>query len=290
MNKIKYIYILDIMNKNKKYKTREGGSNPASSPGSNPANPTNKADNLQGLSTINITDFITKINEIQATYSSVRKTLETNNSNDPNSSLLLSLINLSSPFLTTLSSAMEDIKKLVTSTGFSALIKAKQDEINRLTEQLKLCQTGMITEGQSIGQAAIAARNHLYPPNRLLGSMGYSNPSQVIYNRAFRRYGSRGKALAEIRKMGINPLTIDTIDTNGGSKNRISINFDKEFKKLLMKLDSIQENVKYSANKKKKYAEREIKKFMRIINKFATGLIDDIIKEVKIVKKIKKRK
>ena len=288
MNKIKYIYILDIMNKNKKYKTRGGGSNSASSPGPNPAN---KADNLQGLSTINITDFITKINEIQGTYNRVKQTLETNNSNDPNSSLLLSLINLSSPFLTTLSSAMEDIKKLVTSTGFSALIKAKQDEINRLTEQLKLCQTGMITEGQSIGQAAIAARNPFFQPNRLLGSqfgsMGYSNPSQVIYNSFLSRYGTRQKALEEIRKMGIDPRTIDT---NGGSKNRISINFDKEFKKLLMKLDSIQENVKYSANKKKKYAEREIKKFMRIINKFATGFIDDIIKEVKIVKKIKKRK
>ena len=285
MNKIKYIYILDIMNKNKKYKTREGGSNSAPSP----PNPANKADNLQGLSTINITDFITKINEIQATYSSVRKTLETNNSNDPNSSLLLSLINLSSPFLTTLSSAMEDIKKLVTSTGFSALIKAKQDEINRLTEQLKLCQTGMITEGQSIGQAAIAAQNPFYPPNSLLGSqfgsMGYSK-AQDMYNRLKRSGMTRREAIREIQKQGYSPNYVVT----GGSKNRISINFDKEFKKLLMKLDSIQENVKYSANKKKKYAEREIKKFMRTINKFATGLIDDIIKDVKILKKIKKRK
>ena len=94
---------------------------------------------------------------------------------------------------------------------------------------------------------------------------------------------------SQLSRQEMGELTIQ-LQVTGGSKNRISINFDKEFKKLLMKLDSIQENVKYSANKTKKYAEREIKKFMRIINKFATGLIDDIIKEVKIVKKIKKRK
>ena len=264
MNKIKYIYILDIMNKNKKYKCVGGDSTD------------NKVDNLRGLSTINITDFITKINEIQATYSSVRKTLETNNSNDPNSSLLLSLINLSSPFLNTLSSAMEDIKKLVTSTGFSALIKAKQDEINRLTEQLKLCQTGIQQGLRTEGIEAARTGRQFIP-----FGMGQYNISPNIFRKIVSGQRLNRPETDEFKRMMM---------SGGGSKNRISINFDKEFKKLLMKLDSIQENVKYSANKKKKYAEREIKKFMRTINKFATGLIDDIIKDVKIVKKIKKRK
>ena len=69
MNKIKYIYILDIMNKNKKYKGRGGVSNPVSNPVSNSSTRQDQTDNLRGLSTINIQDFITKINTLQRFYS-----------------------------------------------------------------------------------------------------------------------------------------------------------------------------------------------------------------------------